>query len=1653
MATGDKLVIKRLTAANKDSYLLEWKTDLGLIIKAEDAPTNYPGSAFLNEHLTKIVPMPLQPEYMKTVAGAGNIGQIEVNDTQAFFKALRAWSTADAMVCKIVLKYLGDEYKKIFSRAADPESTPPGTARSGWLALMSHLNHDIINRSDVLSQKIDNLMQQDDETMREYADRAYDLMMEYKALGDSVEAFNIQRFGKKFREGFKDGIETMKYFRALNIWNDFSKQREQLIADDQQAQLFATKAKLRNEKRQDPGRALIAEMIPPGDYQRDPNKPKLTANGGPSSSCEHCKQGPMLCPKATLGYCPDCFKCGYFGHKSRDHTDEMLNMAIKLQGQTPPRQPNRQYKPKDKPTETIIKKGTAMGSSKYVGSATTSDSEDAEEDDDLEMLYNKDAFNYPLRIQHAYVAGISNNQRPKGGIVDSGSSRNMVNLPSKLANIQHGTPGLYETATSSIMKGSGQVGDYHLTTTVNGKAKDFKLVNVEYVKDVTHPLWSVWSMLKDQKQDVWFKASTMGVYIGKLNDESKHEINAEGVGWNGSFYLPEYEMPSNSAKLSAGLPREKDQKLWHQRGLHGSYSQMQRTVTATRGMVLQNRPISTENDCESCVIGKMPTLPYPSNERVELGLLDIVEVDATFSSRDVPSLGGSVGILVFTLKAIGFHVGYGFQNKNEAAGHIQFFLKWIERISGEKVKAFQTDDSGEIAKNNFLLNLFKSVGITLRVTGTDAHQQLGTEERFHRTMWDGVRATLEHAQADKRLWLEACLMKIYVHNRQTHGNETVTPYEKLYKYRPQVSHLRVPFCNMFAKTLPKVREVRYPPANSLRRITEKLGARAVPGVFIGYGDYDGQPVQRRGWKIILNNSIGANSVAITRNAWFDEENFSRNSVTTTDLAETEWPVEEEDESDRRRLTTNVDLAEHQLTQPATIPWSSSNPIVLAEEDEEDNFIDAVSGSDGDSEVSTPLVSAPESVVTTAPSLQDAPSVESGSPTPPLSATRRGRSAGPVGDFSRVLGEDGLVGGAKLIQGLTCPIPVEDIYFVEDEALFMAHLAGHFTSDLANDPLTLTAAYKTYLTRTGPSTLREALASPEAPLWTAAMKSELDGIGSKGTYGLTFLPADANLLTSGWVFTVKINDETLEERFKARLVIHGCRMIGGKDYHDTYSPAANSMTNCILSAIAASRKMFKSQFDAVLAFLNADVDTDVYVKQPPGWVLPGYEHMVWKLVKALYGIKQAPRLWNQKLTSLLLDARIGMTQSSMDPTLYFKRVNDHLILLNIQVDDGRILYDFGAKEEVRRIMKELSTMINIKTQDLDASDNQFGNTYNGVHYQHHPDGSVSMDQHAYLDGILQEFENQFGPLQVQSVPWKDVPNLADFSDLREPTTQERLFGLDHDLQVWNGKVGYMIHSRPELAYALSQIAQYLSKPRPCHWYQLVGILGYLKGTKSLQRIFRSSQPLELIGYGDADHAVCPRTRKSIGGIVIMLGGSSVYVQSKKQPTISDSTAVSELVTSHRTSQRVVVIRKLLHELGLTVSGPTSVKIDNEAAHKIVTNRTGTEKVKHADIKLHVLRELIDIGVITYDQVSTGDMLADICTKGLGKNKFEQFRLALGVTTIDTKIPGSVDKKNRAPKSSDVRTHDGEGEKEHGTWVEVGNSKHERRKCIKERGQQK
>lgn len=168
-----------------------------------------------------------------------------------------------------------------------------------------------------------------------------------------------------------------------------------------------------------------------------------------------------------------------------------------------------------------------------------------------------------------------------------------------------------------------------------------------------------------------------------------------------------------------------------------------------------------------------------------------------------------------------------------------------------------------------------------------------------------------------------------------------------------------------------------------------------------------------------------------------------------------------------------------------------------------------------------------------------------------------------------------------------------------------------------------------------------------------MKEEYSSLVENGTWSLVKLPNDRTPIGCKWVYRKKEDETGNVSRFKARLVAQGFRQRQGIDYDTVFAPVATHNTLRILLTIAGYKQMMVHHVDVKSAYLNGQLKEEIYMYQPKGFVVPGKEHLVCKLQRSLYGLKQAARVWNETIHALLLE--LGFMQSSADPCLYTKKL--------------------------------------------------------------------------------------------------------------------------------------------------------------------------------------------------------------------------------------------------------------------------------------------------------------------------------------------------------------------------------------------------------------
>ena len=214
----------------------------------------------------------------------------------------------------------------------------------------------------------------------------------------------------------------------------------------------------------------------------------------------------------------------------------------------------------------------------------------------------------------------------------------------------------------------------------------------------------------------------------------------------------------------------------------------------------------------------------------------------------------------------------------------------------------------------------------------------------------------------------------------------------------------------------------------------------------------------------------------------------------------------------------------------------------------------------------------------------------------------------------------------------------------------------------------------------------------------------------------------------------------------------------------------------------------------------------------------------------------------------------------------------------------------------------------------------------------------------------------------------------------------------------GKLNYLTVTRPDIAYSVSVVSQYMSSPTVDHWKTVEQILGYLKGAPGRGILYSNHGHNKIECFSEADWAGCKEDRRSTSGYCVFVGGNLVSWKSKKQNVVSRSSAESEYRAMAQSVCEVMWIHQLLSELGLEVSMPAKLWCDNQAAIHIASNPVFHERTKHIEIDCHFVREKIQQGLISTGYVKTGEQLGDIFTKALNGIRIDYLCNKLGMINI-------------------------------------------------------
>lgn len=1018
-------------------------------------------------------------------------------------------------------------------------------------------------------------------------------------------------------------------------------------------------------------------------------------------------------------------------------------------------------------------------------------------------------------------------------IADSGASMHMTFRKDFFHDIQPVSKDRFVRVADDKTLPIAGMGTIRICETLDNKILYREMYDVLYVPDLKRNLFSICAI-----NDKGFSFHTYKKKCEIRNNEDK--IVSAGIRY-GKLFKMNFSVvisdEANIAEVSSPLI------LWHERFGHINFQAVKYTsqVFDLDKGIQKNFEKSGKPFCETCVMSKQVRKPrktvirsnkYEAGEKIHTDVCGPISVE---------SIKGAKYFLIFKDENSSFRKIYFMRQKSEVFGHFKTFESLISTQLSRKIKVLRSDNGTEYLSLEFQ-NFCKEKGIIHERSAPYIHEQNGKAEREIRTLINLARSMMIAKNVPKYLWAEAVNTACYLLNRSVlNANEDKTPFEKFFKRKPEVQHLRIFGADAY-ESISK---------EKANRSKFKFDARSKKMILVGY---DGESSNYKLYD--LKN----------RSMWISSDvEFNESSVITVDQQSNDCKID-------------IDFGE-----------SDSNEI--------QNMNDSDTTSDADTEYED---------------AEDPNNNPGNNDNENQRVLRNRNNLQPIDRYG---------------------IPV-------------AHLAEVIAMNY-----------------------HEAISGADAIKWRKAMSEELQALDKNKTWFITTLPHGKKTIGCKWVYSIKSDAKGIITRYKARLVAKGFTQRHGIDYFETSSPVVRYESIRILLAIAADKDYEISKFDVKTAFLNGDLQEDIYMEIPDGFDINIKENSVLKLNKSLYGLKQSSRCWNEKFVKFLKDFNLNDIQS--EKCVFTGIVLGYKVFLAIYVDDGLIMSE--NKASILAVLNYLEKHFEITTDEA--------NEFLGMELlRDRKKRFLKISQAGYITKILEKFNMlDANPVSVPAEPGlylqkcnKDIKKILPYREI----------------------IGSLLFvsriCRPDIEFAVNYASQFLDSHDSEHFNAVKRILRYLKGTINYGIIFQSNRDeVKIQGFTDSDYAGCLESRKSRTGYVFLLNNAPISWASQKQEIVSLSTAEAEYVALTHGIKEAIWLKRMLNDLKIECNH-VPIFVDNQSAMRIAENTEFHKRSKHIDVRFHFIRDIVKKKEISLCYVNTKEQLADIFTKPLAKQTFQYLR---------------------------------------------------------------
>ena len=1054
---------------------------------------------------------------------------------------------------------------------------------------------------------------------------------------------------------------------------------------------------------------------------------------------------------------------------------------------------------------------------------------------------------------------------------------------------------------------------------------DLKLFNKDskafYMPTFTSNLLSVKRATNDLNCNVIFTPNE--VYF---QDTETSRLLGKGVTKGDLYLLKDTKLATDlSVALNSISDFPKD-VLWHARLGHPH----------SRALNIMLPSILFKSDCEACILGKHCKSVFTRSSTIYENCFDLIHSDvwtAPCASREQHKY-----FVTFIDEKSKYTWITLLQSKDRVLEAFINFQNHVTNHYNAKIKIFRSDNGGEYTSHSFKQHLAKH-GVIHQTSCPYTPQQNGVAERKNRHLMEVARSMMFHTNVPKRFWGDAVMTACYLINKiPTKILQDQSPHEVLNKQKPSIDHLRVFGCLCFVLIPGQQRN--------------KLEPRSTRAMFIGYSP------NQKGYKCY---SPETRRVLISRDVKFAEYKGYHDEKSWEEVKNLSQSASDR-AANLRRIMESIGIS---------IPVERSAPTPPTGQDHH--------SPDGDDEAApaSPLVPEGENQ-TEQQQHQEGPSSVSHD----QEEQQEGSAVEQDDDEQSINDEEPTESESTQVQlRRSTRIRYPPSNWMNTRVYYNAEAVAHpiqAVCSLAQYPQEHQAFIGELDQEYIPKSYDEAMAIKE---WRESVGEEMGAMEKNGTWFEAELPKGKKAVTSMLIFTIKYLANGKPERKKTRLVARGYTQVYGEDYLETFAPVAKLHTIRILLSLAVNLEWDLWQMDVKNAFLQGELEDEVYMRPPPGMesmVKPGN---VLRLRKAIYGLKQSPRAWYHKLSSTL-NGR-GFVKSEADHTLFTLTSQQGIIVILIYVDD--IIITGSDKEGINSTKAFLKATFDIK----DLGELKY---FLGIEMCRSKEG-LFLSQRKYTLDVLKEAGDLGG--RTAKTPLED-----GYKVMREGEIEDKTYGDVKHYRRMVGKLIYLTITRPDICFAVNQVSQHMQAPKMHHWSMVERILRYLREAPGQGIWMGCNRSTEIVGYCDADWAGDRVDRRSTTGYCTFIGGNLVTWKSKKQKIVSCSSAEAEYRAMRKLTSELIWIRNLLHDLGIETSSPITMHCDNQAAIHIASNSVFHERTKHIEVDCHKVRQAVEQRIILPCYTRSEDQLADIFTKAASIKVCEFIHPKLGLVDLSS-----------------------------------------------------